>query len=154
MYMQPLTWSVLEFEPKDRHPDWIWYAGFIALVVAVLSFFYGNTFFGIFCIIAGATVIIYALRPPQMLTITIHEEGIDINEEKILLKQIKQFWLDETEKQDKLLLLVQGTFMPHMSFPLEGVTAEAVRTALTSLAIPEVEMRESRSIALFDRLGF
>jgi hypothetical protein len=37
--------------------------------------------------------------------------------------------------------------------PLQGVTAESVRSALLP-HIPEVEMRESRSIKLFEHLGF
>jgi hypothetical protein len=152
--MQPITWSTLEFEPKERHPDWIWYAGFVAIIVAVLSFFYGNVFFGIFALIAGATVIIYAQRAPKTITITINDEGVSVNEELIQIKQITQFWLDETDKQDKLLLLVRGSFIPLVSLPIEGVTAETIRTKLTALKIPEVEMRESRSIKIFDRLGF
>lgn len=152
--MQPLTWTTLEFEPKDRHPDWVWYAGLVAVIVAVLAFFYNNIFFGIFSLIAGATVIIYAYRAPKTISVTIDTEGVLINEERMKPKQITQFWLDETGKQDKLLLLVRGSFTPLLSLPIEGVTAESIRAALKSLSINEVEMRESRSVELFDRLGF
>ncbi|MES2224826.1 MAG: hypothetical protein V4478_02455 [Patescibacteria group bacterium] len=151
--MDPLTWTTLEFEPRERHRDWNWYAGLIAVIVAILSFFYGNIFFGIFAIVAGATVIIYALLPPKELVINIRTEGVVVNDELIPSASITQFWLDETDKQDKLLLLIKGAFMPLMSLPLEGVTAEAVRAAMKPLA-PEVEMHESRTIKIFDRLGF
>lgn len=151
--MENVTWTTLEFEPRDRHPDWNWYVGLVAIIIAILSFFYGNIFFGIFIIIAGVTVIIYAMRPPKHLTVRIIPEGISINDELIPYKTITQFWLDETDKQDKLLLLVTGSFIPLLALPLEGVKAETVRAALKA-RLPEVEMRESRTIKIFEHLGF
>jgi len=40
-----ISWSTLEFEEKDRHPDWLWYAGLLFGIAATISFFYGNIFF-------------------------------------------------------------------------------------------------------------
>lgn len=152
--MESITWKTLEFEKKEnRHPDWLWTVGLVAALSATISFFYGNIFFGILLIVAGAVVILYALRDPKELSITIDENGIRINELSISYKNVRGFWLDESGKDDKLLLLVSGSFVPQLSLPLEGVTAEAVRTILSKFAT-ETEMRESRSIALFDRLGF
>jgi hypothetical protein len=151
--MDTLTWTTLEFEAQERHRDWNWYAGLVALIVAIVAFFYGDFFFGIFAIIAGVTVVIYALIPPKHLTITISKDGVSINNDAIAYANIKQFWLDETDKKDKLLLLVKGSFVPLLGVPLQGVTAETVRSALLP-HIPEVEMRESRSIKLFEHLGF
>ncbi len=151
--MDTVTWTTLEFEQHDRHRDWNWYVGLIAGIIAVVAFFYGNIFFGIFIIVAGATVIIYALRPPRHLTILINDDGVSINGEIIPYADIKQFWLDETDKPDKLLLLVKGSFVPMLALPLQGVTAETVRNALKPHAT-EVEMRESRSVKLFDYFGF
>lgn len=151
--MQPLSWKTLEFEKKQRHPDWIWAVGLIAVLGAVISFFYGNIFFGIFLIVAGFVTIVYALKEPKELEITISEKGVSVNDENIDYKNILAFWLDETGKEAKLLLLVKNSFVPTMSFPLFGVSAQQVREVLTPNA-KEEELRESRSIALFDRLGF
>lgn len=151
--MDTVTWTTLEFEPKERHRDWNWYVALVAGIVAIVAFFYGNIFFGIFAIIAGATMIIYALRPPKHLTIVINKDGIVINDELLHYTNIKQFWLDETEKPDKLLLLVRGSFVPMLSLSLQDVSAETVRETLSAY-IPEAVLRESRSIKIFDFLGF
>ncbi len=152
--MESITWKTLEFEKKEnRHPDWLWTVGLVAVLSATLSFFYGNIFFGILLIIAGAVVILYALRDPKELSVLIDENGIKINELTIPYKNVRGFWLDESGNGDKLLLLVTGSFVPQLSVPLEGVSAESVRAVLSKFA-KETEMRESRSIALFDRLGF
>lgn len=143
----------MEFEKKDRHPDWVWTVGLVAALAATVSFFYGNIFFGIFLLIAGAVTIIYALKHPKELAITINENGVLINDSLIDYKNITSFWLDENGKEVKLLLLVKTSFVPTLSLPLVGVSAQQVRDALVPHA-KEEEMRESRSIALFDRIGF
>jgi len=151
--MNPLSWTVQEFEEKERHPDWLWYAGLIFAIGATLCFFYGNIFFGIFLIIAGTSVIIFAQRKPGILAITLGEKELSVNDEQIAWDRVKQFWIDETAKPDKLLLLVKGSVVPQMSLPLAGVTREAVRTELLKHA-PEVLMRESTGIKIAERLGF
>lgn len=148
-----LSWSAHEFEHKERHPDWLWTVGLVFALGATVAFFYGNIFFGIFLVIAGAVTIIYALQKPKLLSIEIKEKELAINGEPIPFEGITQFWLDETSKPDKLLLQVKGSFVPILSFPLDGVTAEAVRAALKP-HVPEAFLRESRSIKLFDRFGF
>lgn len=151
--MQPLSWTTMEFEKKDRHPDWIWTVGLVAVLAATVSFFYGNIFFGIFLVIAGAVTIIYALKHPKELSVVINESGVSINEDLIEYKNITSFWLDESGKEAKLLLLVKTSFVPTLSLPLVGVSSSQVREALLPHT-KEEEMRESRSIALFDRIGF
>jgi len=151
--MPEVTWTTLEFEEKERHTDWVWYAGLVAGIVAAISFFYGNIFFGIFSIIAGATIILYSYHKPKPITVTIGEKGIQINHEILPYESLKQFWLDESGKQDKLLLLVKTVFLPMVSLPIEGVTADTIRATLLP-HLPEVAMRDSNSAKLFDRLGF
>ncbi len=148
-----LSWTAHEFEKKERHRDWIWTAGFVALVVAVLAFIYGNIFFGIFALIAGATVIFFALREPREITITLTTEGVQIDDHLIPYTKIKQFWLDESGKTDKLLLAAKTGFIPVVTLPLDGVSADAVRGYLKSHCT-EAEIPKSFSTHLFDRLGF
>lgn len=148
-----ISWKTFEFEKKERHPDWIWTAGLAAAIAATLCFFYGNIFFGIFLILAGAMIIIFALREPKELNIVFQEKELMINAEIIDYANIKQFWIDETEKPDKLLLLVKGSFVPIIVLHLEGVSAQDVRTEMLKHA-PEQEMRESFGVKVFERLGF
>ncbi len=151
--MDSITWKTMEFEEKKRHPDWLWTVGLVAALMATLSFFYGNIFFGILLLVAGAVTILYALQKPKELTILIDDKGITINDSLIEYKALPAFWLDETGKQDTLLLLVKGSFIPQLSLPLSGVKTDDVRAVLGKYS-KEEEMRQSRSIALFDRIGY
>lgn len=151
--MGPISWTTLEFEEKDRHPDWIWYAGLIFALSATVSFFYKNIFFGIFLVIAGALVIMFSTRKPKHISIVLDEKEIIIDEDRIGYERVKQFWIDETEKPDKLLLLVKGAFIPMVVLPLSGIGAETVRAKM-KLHTQEVRMRESMGVKIADRLGF
>ena len=152
--MEPLiTWTTVEFEEKDRHPDWIWTAGLVFGLAAAIAFFYNNLFFGIFLCVAGGCVILFALRKPKQLTITLTKKALSINETEIDVSQIKGFWIDESQKPDKLLLSVQGSFVPIVAILLESVTTDAVRTAFETVT-KETEMHESIGVKIFERLGF
>lgn len=148
-----LSWSVYEFEKRERHPDWMWTVGLVFALASAVSFFYGNIFFGIFLVIAGVVMILYARHEPKFLTISFEEKGVTINGDLIPHDKIVQFWLDEIGKPDKLLLQVKGSFVPIVSLPLQGVTSEGVRSALKPF-VKEEFLRESSSIKLFDRIGF
>lgn len=148
-----MSWSVYEFEKKDRHPDWLWTVGLVFALASAISFFYGNIFFGIFLVVAGVVMILYARHEPKLLTISFEEKGLTINGDLIPHDKIIQFWLDETDKPDKLLLQVKGSFVPIISLPLQGITSERVRLALKPF-VKEEFLRESSSIKLFDRIGF
>ncbi len=151
--MQNISWKTLEFEKRERSGDWVWAVGLIAILAAVISFFYNNIFFGIFLIVSGAVVIIYALKHPKELLVEINEKGVSINGDLLEYKDIKAFWLDESGKDAKLLLLTKNSFVPTVSIPLFGVSAAQIRESLAPNA-KEEELRESRSVALFDKIGF
>lgn len=151
--MDNISWQTYEFENKERHPDWVWYAGLVFGISAVIAFFYHNLFFGIFLIIAGISIIMYSLRQPRLLEIILDDDGIKINDGRINYGNIKQFWIDESEKPDKLLLLVKSSFVPMLVIPVAGVKTPAVRAKLL-LHLPEILMRESTGTKIADRLGF
>ena len=104
-------------------------------------------------IISGVVTIIYALKHPKELVIEISKDGVSINGSLVDYKSITSFWLDETGKQTKLLILVKTSFVPAIALPLVGVSSEQVREALLPYS-KEEEIRESRSIALFEKIGF
>ena len=151
--MESIHWTTLEFEEKERHPDWIWTAGLVFALAAVLAFFYNDIFFGIFLILAGVVVIMYAVRAPRELNVVLNDKGISINDELVPYERIRQFWLDETGKQDKLLLLVTGSIVPIMAVMLDGVAADTIRQYLAP-RLKEQELRESLSVKIFEHIGY
>lgn len=152
--MQDLSWTTLEFQQKDRHPDWLWSAGLIFALASGVAFFYSNFFFGIFLIIAGIAVIFFAIRNPKEVTYTIGEKSFALGDERIEYSSIRQFFVDESQKPAKLLLLVQGGFIPMHAIPLGDMPAEQVTAALLERGLTQTTMRESFSARVFEQLGF
>lgn len=152
--MDTLSWRTLEHAHKERGADWVWYAGLVAVVVAVLCFIFGNPFLGIFSIVAGVVVIMIALKKPDELEIVLSKDGIFINDLQIPYTGVTQFWLDERGESDKLQLIAKGSFAPVIEIPLEDVRAEDVREYLLAKGCEEKEIRASVSSALFHRIGF
>lgn len=152
--METLSWRTLEHADKERGGDWVWYAGLVALIVAILCFIFGNPFLGIFSIVAGVVVILIATKKPQELEITLSAEGIFINDMQIPYSSVTQFWLDEKGESDKLQLVAKGSFAPVIEIPLEDVRAEDVREYLLAKGCEEKEIRASVSTAIFHKIGF
>jgi hypothetical protein len=152
--METLSWRTLEHADKERGGDWVWYAGLVAVVVAVLCFIFGNPFLGIFSIVAGGVVILIATKKPQELEITLMHEGIFISDMKIPYSSVVQFWLDEKGESDKLQLVAKGSFAPVIEIPLENMRADDVRTYLLEKGCEEKEIRASVSNAIFHKIGF
>ena len=152
--MENISWKTLEHADKERGSDWVWYAGLVALIVAILSFIFGNPFLGIFSIVAGVVVIVSATKKPQELEIILAPEGVFINDMQIPYSSIKGFWLDEKGESDKLQLVTKGSFAPVIDLPLTGVRAEDVRAYLIERGCVEKEIRASISSAIFQKIGF
>jgi lipid-A-disaccharide synthase-like uncharacterized protein len=152
--MNTLSWRTLEHAHKERGADWVWYAGLVAVIVAILCFIFRNPFLGIFSIVAGVVVIMIALKHPDELEILLSKEGVFINDLQIPYSSITQFWLDEKGESDKLQLIVKGSFAPVIEIPLENVRAEDVRAFLLEKGCEEKEIRQSVSSALFHKIGF
>lgn len=150
---EKLSWTALEYENKKRGRDWIWYVGLVTVIASTLAFFYKNFFFGILLILSGAMLILLSLRKPRTIEITISKDEITIDAKTLKFEEIKKFWLDETGKQSKLLLLTGDKLVPISTVLLENVRSEDIRNKL-SPSIEESFLRESTIDKIFEKLGF
>lgn len=153
--MQPetLSWTTLEFHKKERHPDWHWTAGLVAVVVAVLAFFYHNLFFGIFALVAGGVVIFFSLREPRALSVVLGKDAVSIGNQTIPYPKIDSFSLDEEGETAKLSLVVKTGLVRVVVVPIVEHSKDEVRTFLLP-HLSEKETPLSFSKKIFDRLGF
>ncbi len=151
--MEPLTWSALEYEHRDRSNDWFWAVGIIALGGAILAIIFGNLLFGILIIVGALTLILYALRHPRHVSFEINARGIVLDGALFPYQTLESFWIHEHRVPNKLIVKSQKVFMPFITIPLEGVTAADVRDLLNDY-IPEEEVHESLSERVMEMLGF
>jgi hypothetical protein len=154
-----LVWSALEYEEKERSDDWFWALGIIVLTSSIASLIFGNYFFALFIIIAGALLAFFAMKKPEVVTYELNGKGLKIHGRTYTYDSIKAFWVqaDFTPNSPvKPLLFIHSErfFMPILSIPIHLDIAEDIHSIMSAQNIPEVEMKEHPSEKIMDVLGF
>ncbi len=148
---QTLTWKAFEYEHKPKSNDWLWTLGLVAVVGAGVAVYFHTYLFAIFILISGFLLIYFKVTPPHEYNIEINETGIKMDDNMYEFKSLKGYKIIEGEKP-KLLVETSKYFLPILTIPLPQYAENEVKLMLPS-HLPEVEISESKSMMLADKLG-
>lgn len=151
--MRTLTWKALEYPHKHHSSDWFWGVGIITVGATILAIIFNNLLFAVFIIVSGIAVVLMALREPRMLTCTLNERGIKIDNDFYTYSTLVSFWVQVEYGAPKLLLQSSKKLAPMIIIPLEDVHEDDVRDFLIDY-LPEEEMHEPLAHHIFDLLGY
>lgn len=149
-----LEWTALEYEEKERGNDWFWALGVIVLASAITSFIYTNYFFGLFLIIGGILLGVFAVKKPDLVFYELNEKGLKIRNRLFPYENIKSFWVKTGIEKPALFIKSERLFMPIISMPIDPDHSEEIKNFMLSKNIPEEEMKEHVSEKIMDSLGF
>ena len=149
-----IEWTALEYEEKERGNDWFWALGIIIVASSVTSFIYNNYFFGIFLILGGILLAIFAIKKPDLVFYELNEKGLQIRNRLYPYQNIKSFWVQKDEEKSILFIKSERLFMPIISMPIKQNLAEDIRNFMLSAKVEEEEMKEHASEKIMDSLGF
>lgn len=149
-----LEWSALEYEEKERDPDWFWALGVIIVAGAITSFIYNNYFFGLLLIVGGILLGFFAIRKPELIFYELNKKGLKIRDRVYLYKNIKFFWIKKHEEKTALLIMSERMFMPMISIQIDETISEEVRNFMLEGNVLEKEIKEHMSEKIMDSLGF
>jgi len=148
------TWQSLEYEYKEKKVDWYWALGIIVVSGSVAAFIFGNHLFGIFILLAGACIVLYTRKPPDMVLYTVNEKGVRIGHYFYPYQSIKAFWIGEHEHHNELIIHVDRAILPHINILIPAnVDVAGLREFLLKY-MKEEELHEPGLHRLLDRLGF
>lgn len=149
------SWQAYEFKETERKPDWFWALGIIAVAGSVASFIYGNILFGIFIIIAAASVMYVSMSKPRLITYSLTDSGVIYEGVFYPYETLHAFWLEETDQQDKKLLIKSERFLvPILALPYDTEdTGDKAREVLLEF-VPEEPLQEPWGHLIMERLGF
>lgn len=150
---EPLSWVALEHEHIDRHPDWFWVVGIVALGGATLALFLGNVLFALFIVMCAITISLYALKHPERIQYEIGEKGVRVDTKIYPYQTLESFCIHEHHDSFRLILKSQKIFMPYIFVPLDTIPPEDVRRAFAG-KLPEIYVPESISEKLLEIIGF
>lgn len=156
--MEKLEWSALEYEEKERTPDWFWALGIVVVTSAIASLIYSNYFFAALLLLGGGLLGYFATRPPEVIYYELNDKGLKIRSRLYLYENIKSFWVqkENSELAHKPMLFVktERIFMPIISAHLGHIDTEKVEEFMLDKNILEEEMEEHLSEKIMDYLGF
>lgn len=152
--MESISWRAAEYERIQKPLSW--YVSIIGgtLAIALIAFWSGNVFFGVFILSAGGLLLFFSGRHPQILEFSISQEGIEIEEKmKIPFEAIHSFSMrSRPHALDELIIKKKTNVNPYIRIPIDNTLAEKVRTLLRH-KISEVEYEESIIDLISDRFG-
>ena len=150
MIGKKINWTALEYEHKEKKPDWFWALGIVAVASSVASIIYKNYFFAILIILAMVMLAFLNLRKPQEVEIELNEKGIRVEDFFYPYKNLKSFYVHH----GKLLVHSNRAFMPIITLPISDNVSEKEIGEFLKKYLKEEEMAESFTAKLIEVLGF
>lgn len=138
-----IAWDAPEYERLAKGQLWFFALGFITLAVAGVTAYYGNYFFTLFILIAGALVGWFGVREPKKVHFAVTKEGIRLENRIYLFDELKSFWIFyEPPLFKELSIESRKAFMPYLKAPLGDADPDAIREVLAKF-LPEEKQKES-----------
>lgn len=150
--IEKIEWSALEYKHKEKSVDFIWTIGLVAFVVFIVALWMKNYLFGIFCIVGGASLILFSIREPEEAYYSIETEGLTMGKDKYPWKKIKGFDIKKKEDEDVLLVELDKHFLPIHSLPLPKDKTSLVKETLQKVT-KRIELEESKSMQFAEKIG-
>ncbi len=149
-----LSWRAAEYERVQKPTSWYTSIGGGAIVVAIIAFWSGNLFFGIFILCAAGLLMFLSGRHPQILEFEISDAGVEIKDKmKLPFESLRDFSIRSRQYSlDELILRKKTNINPYVRIPIDSALAEKARVLLRG-KISEVEYEESIIDLLSDRFG-
>lgn len=149
---ESIEWSALEFEARERGPNWFLFPGVAALALLIFAIFTKSYFFAAFIVLALIVLLAYIKRGPQQISCAIDGEGVRTGETMYPFLNIKSFWIFERGGTNELSLEVKSVLSPFLHLPLGGINPEKIRGLLLQF-IPEEEHKELATDQIARSLG-
>lgn len=153
--MKSLSWKTSEFEQFKKGKVWFIIFGLVSLVLLSIAFYWKSFTTILLFILAILLVLVYALKKPETIEITLSPQGIFINEELAYhFSEINSFWIfyDPPETKE-ISLRSKRMFFPDISIPLGKTDPNKARKYLLKF-LPEEKQEQSIIDVIAKRLRF
>lgn len=152
--LEKIEWQAPEYEFVKKSPDWFWGLGIITLALFLSTLLLKNFLFGIFILLAGFSLALYASRRPNIVSFSVSPRGIQIGNRIYPYENLKSFWINYNPPYKKdLIIESKRTFMPHIFIMLEDADPEKIHNLLSQF-LKEEKIEESLIDSVFRLLGF
>lgn len=123
------AWEGVEYEHRERGPDWYWALGIIAVASMVAAVLFGNYLFALLVLSAAIALGLHGAKKPPMHRFLLTEDGLIIGEELHPYGRMRSFAVLEYVEGDRppvLSIKTEHWLAPHLLIPLNDVDADGV----------------------------
>lgn len=146
-------WETPEYIEHKKGTDWYWWLSLIVVGLLIFAAYERSFLFVIFVVLGWFTIMLYSAKPPEIIRISIAQQGVIVGENMYLWTNIKSFWIFEKIYKKEISLELKKAFMPYLKIPLGNIEPATVREILLKF-IPEKEQEESLIDNLSDLVKF
>lgn len=151
--LNKIEWQAPEYKHEEKSMDFFWTIGVVALILFVFAIWQQNFVFAIFILVSAASLFLFSIRHPQVMTFVIETGGLTLGKDKYEWKKIKGFRIKKEADKAVLLVEINKYLLPVYTIPLPLDMADQVRDSLTKV-IPNIELEESKAMKFMEKLGF
>lgn len=149
-----ISWRTPEYEYREKTTDWYWTLGIITLLLAIFAIWERNFIFFVMIIVGSFTVVLYAVKRPSIVSITISGRGVQIDDRLFPYETLQSFWIFyEIGGEKEISFKTKGAISNSLKIPLGDLDPLEVRELLLRF-LPEKTQERSLVDALMKRIGF
>ena len=146
-----MSWEAPEYFHHERTVDWYWWVGLAAVILLGFAVWQKSFLFGVLILLGWFTTILYAIRPPKIISFTLTDRGIIIEHASLEKtgkmypwRELESFWIFyQPPMRQELSIKSKKTFMPYIKIQLaETLDPEKIKETVMKF-IPEEEQQES-----------
>ena len=137
------SWSAYEYEYYEKSTDWYWWVGFFALTFLGFALWQRSFLFAFVVLLSWFTIVLYAVRPPQMIQFAIAERGVLIGNRLYQWHNLKSFWIFYNPPiRKELVIAPKKTFLSTLKINLGDTDPILIHDTIIKF-LPEIEEEDS-----------
>lgn len=124
---EPIHWQAQEYVHHERSALWFVVFAVVVFGLMAVSIFLMKAYtFTVLIPIMAAAVIVYVRRPPRVLSYTLSDQGLYINDKLYPLAEYKSFAVIQDDREYSILLIPVKRFMPGVSVYFPENSGQAI----------------------------
>ncbi len=144
-------WTVKEYIQHERHQNWYWIMGAVAILLVIYSVVTANYLFALITVLFGIILFMQDMVSPMDVYFAITNTGIVIGKKYYRYSEINNFWIIYNPPFTKNLYFGQNNVLKHrMQIPLYDYDPRPIRDYLTQYLEEDLDQEEE---PLSDRLS-
>ncbi|MBI4092850.1 MAG: hypothetical protein HY420_02905 [Candidatus Kerfeldbacteria bacterium] len=148
-----ISWRFPEVPRYQRSRGWYIGMSVFVLLVLVWSIYDRNPLFAIIIVLAFTIIIFQSRQKPNILTINITEDGVEIAKNFYAYDDLARFWIIYKPPLAKTLYLrFKSSLRPVLGIPLEGTDPVKLRRELLRFLSEDLEKEEEPASDAVGRL--